>query len=256
MDISSKIHDTLGPKDAAVRILLINPNSTRSFTKEVCDYLQTALPGDIQIDFYTAPSPAPPSIDGTEDGIASTQVIVSDLSLENTKSIQVLIESYTSIIVACFSMHPLVGTLRTALAGRMDKTPTVLGIMESAIMAAMSLGGKFGIATTGEQWEALFDQGTQQLGISTSRYAGTKGTGFNAISLHGDGPTAALLQASEELVKKGADVIVLGCGGMAPMRSSLEDSLAGKVGRRVPVVDGVQAAVDMAIGFGRASKLS
>jgi allantoin racemase len=50
------------------------------------------------------------------------------------------------------------------------------------------------------------------MGIAESRITGVKGTGFNAISLHGNSVNTAILDAAEELVKKGAGAIVLGCG--------------------------------------------
>ena len=49
------------------------------------------------------------------------------------------------------------------------------------------------------------------MGIATSRYTGTRGTGYNAINLQGDDAASALLQASIELVNRGARVVVLGC---------------------------------------------
>ncbi|OCF33499.1 hypothetical protein I316_04920 [Kwoniella heveanensis BCC8398] len=239
MSLRSKIHDTLGPRaaassssSAAIRILLINPNSTVAFTKDVLNHLATTIPDDVIIDFYTAPSGAPASIDGTEDGALSAQVIQQDLNLNfdadfdetNSTVVKELMEGFSGVIVACFSMHPLVDILRRLFANVKGKgvekarKPAVLGIMESAILGALPLGQKVGIATTGEQWEPLFDQGIQDLGISSTRYAGTKGTGFNAISLHGSGPQEALLRASEWLIEeKGADVIVLGCGACVGM---------------------------------------
>jgi Asp/Glu/hydantoin racemase len=48
--------------------------------------------------------------------------------------------------------------------------------------------------------------------VEKARYAGTKGSGFNAISLHGDGPFGSLVAASLEVVNNGgAEVVVLGC---------------------------------------------
>lgn len=38
---------------------------------------------------------------------------------------------------------------------------------------------------------------------------------------------------------------------MAPMRASLQEQLADRVGQSVAVIDGVSAAVDMAIGYAR-----
>jgi Asp/Glu/hydantoin racemase len=51
-----------------------------------------------------------------------------------------------------------------------------------------------------------------------------------------------LVKVGNELLEDGADVIILGCAGMATHRSKLEKEL-GK-----PVVDPTQAAVSMALG--------
>jgi allantoin racemase len=55
-----------------------------------------------------------------------------------------------------------------------------------------------------------------------------------------------LLRAEDQILtpktRYGADVVVMGCAGMARYRAALEDSLA------IPVVEPTQAAVAMAIG--------
>lgn len=104
-----------------------------------------------------------------------------------------------------------------------------------------------------------------------------RGTGFDALSLHGNSASDALLGASLDLVAKGAGAIVLGCAvssrgptlnetfgpglrrtfsstmfqGMAPLTADMEKAIANKVGRHIPVIDGVQAAVEMGIGLAR-----
>ncbi|WWD18479.1 hypothetical protein CI109_102931 [Kwoniella shandongensis] len=250
---------SLGVDTSPIRILYINPNSTTSFTTETHSFLSSSLPREsVLIHLYTAPLPAPPSIDGTLDGILSTQVILQHLGYDTEtstpsdrgKSVKQKLAGYSAVVVGCFSSHPLVPALREILGMGKD-VPRVVGILEASIWFAMQLGPTFGIATTGPQWEPLFDEAVRTLGISPTRYTGTKGTGFNAISLHGDGPSSALLEASTSLVERGAKVIVLGCAGMAPMRADLEDKIAQRAGFPVPVVDGVQAAIDMAIGFAR-----
>ncbi|OXB37459.1 hypothetical protein LQV05_003540 [Cryptococcus neoformans] len=253
-------HDQFGREVAKIQLLLINPNSTSTFTQDVATHLHPRLPVDVGITFYTPPPEAPASIDGPLDGVNSTAVILKDLELqpkgqavntpEDSTGASRLATGYSGIVVACFSAHPLVPVLKELLAGY-DKPPPVLGILESSVLAALQLGPTFGIATTGPQWEPLFDEAVRAMGISPTRYTGTKGTGFNAVSLHGDKPAEALLEASCFLVQKGARVIILGCAGMAPMRASLQEQLADRVGQSVPVIDGVSAAVDMAIGYAR-----
>ncbi|WVQ82955.1 hypothetical protein IAT38_005091 [Cryptococcus sp. DSM 104549] len=252
--IAERIHGSLGSADAPIRILYINPNSTLHFTQETITYLTGRLPNDVAIEFYTGPVSAPPSIDGTHDGILSTAAILQDLQLagreHDAPSKFELSERYSGIVVACFSAHPLVPALKEILSHFAIKPP-VVGILESSVLAALQLGSTFGIATTGVQWEALFDEAVRSIGIAESRYTGTKGTGFNAISLHGDGPSSALHSASVELVARGAKVIVLGCAGMAPMRASLQASISKETKQSIPVIDGVQAGIDLAIGFAR-----
>jgi allantoin racemase len=55
---------------------------------------------------------------------------------------------------------------------------------------------------------------------------------------------ARMLEVGRSLVDgHGADVVVMGCAGMARYRTRLEDAL------KVPVIDPTQAAVAMAIGI-------
>lgn len=151
-------HDQFGHEVAKIQLLLINPNSTSTFTQDVARHLHPRLPNDVGITFYTPPPEAPASIDGPLDGISSTAVILKDLELqpkgqavngpEGSSGMSRLATGYSGIVVACFSAHPLVPVLKELLAGY-DQPPPVLGILESSILAALQLGPTFGIATTG-----------------------------------------------------------------------------------------------------------
>lgn len=157
----SNIHHTLGPLNAPVRILYINPNSTRAFTQETIDHLSSGsrISADVSIDFYTAPADAPPSIDGTLDGVMSTAVILGDLGLtgktgrsgeSQRQAVTQLARKYSAIVVACFSSHPLVPCLKEVFAGTgLKDAPSVVSILEASVHTALQLGPTFGIATTG-----------------------------------------------------------------------------------------------------------
>jgi allantoin racemase len=157
---SAKIHDTLGPSDSPVRLLLINPNSTLHFTQETVSYLSTRLPSGVRIDFYTPPSDAPPSIDGTFDGVLSAAVILNDLGLDSrhtadsdddaADNASFVSRTYSAVIVSCFSAHPLVPALQERLPFN-PKKPPVIGILEAAVHYGLLLGPTFGIATTGRR---------------------------------------------------------------------------------------------------------
>jgi Asp/Glu/hydantoin racemase len=64
-----------------------------------------------------------------------------------------------------------------------------------------------------------------------------------AEAASGDGTLARMIAVGSDLRDiDGADVIIMGCAGMARHRRALEDALG------IPVVDPVQAAVTMALG--------
>ena len=64
-----------------------------------------------------------------------------------------------------------------------------------------------------------------------------------AETASGDGTLARMIEVGRELRDQdGADVVVMGCAGMARHRAALEDALG------VPVIDPTQAAVTMALG--------
>jgi len=71
-----------------------------------------------------------------------------------------------------------------------------------------------------------------------------------AETASGEGTLARMEAIGRELVEQdGADVIVMGCAGMARHRRPLEEALG------VPVIDPTQAAVAMAIGAVQAQML-
>jgi allantoin racemase len=64
-----------------------------------------------------------------------------------------------------------------------------------------------------------------------------------AETASGDGTLAKMISVGRDLKEKdGADVIIMGCAGMARHRKPLEDALG------IPVIDPTQAAVTMALG--------
>ncbi|WVQ96893.1 hypothetical protein IAU59_004000 [Kwoniella sp. CBS 9459] len=270
---------SIGPQSAPIRILYIGPTSNHNANVLRARYFTPRIPSDVSVDFYSAPSAAPKSIDGTRDGVVSTALILHDLGLDGTiyqlnerqRHVQdarmeegtdqaVDLYDYGSIIVGCFSNHPLVPALRESLPAT-PIVPPIISLMEVAIHFALQLGPTFGIVTTGRQWEPIFDESVRAMGISSSRYTGTRGCGHNAASVGEsiEGAVQPVIEAAVELVKKGASVIVLGCGAMITMRKTIEDAISASpevqsIDRgqtHVPVVENVQAAVDQAIAFAR-----
>lgn len=119
----------------------------------------------------------------------------------------------------------------------------VFGIAESALLTALARGDRFGVIAIGAGSMPRHQRYVRQMGL-TERFAGERPLNMSvAESASGTGTLARMIEVGGELVKQdGADVIVMGCAGMARHRRALEEALG------VPVVDPVQAAVTMAIG--------
>ena len=78
----------------------------------------------------------------------------------------------------------------------------------------------------------------------TDRLAGELPLGLGVTELSEEKKTFGRMVATGERLRdeRGADVVVMGCGGMAPYRKRLQDALG------IPVVEPTQAAVALAIG--------
>ena len=83
----------------------------------------------------------------------------------------------------------------------------------------------------------------RQLGLA-ARFAGDLPIGLGVTELADEGKTLVRMSAigAELRDHYGADVLVLGCAGMARYRQQIEQAIG------LPVVDPTQAAVTMAIG--------
>jgi Asp/Glu/hydantoin racemase len=159
----------------------------------------------------------------------------------------------SAILVACYSEHPLVPQLRKELAARGFH---VLGIFEASIDAALKSiksGEKFGVVTTGKDWEPVLTEGVLQYlnegaeDAEPDSFAGVIGTGLGVLELHGGdaGNVQTLMaQAAKELVRKGARAICLGCAGMSGLERTIEDAVNEEDGKKmIAVIDGVRHGV-------------
>ncbi|KAK4121172.1 hypothetical protein N657DRAFT_682834 [Parathielavia appendiculata] len=232
------------------RILVINPNSSKAMTHG----LEKAIPRDVSewtmVDTYTAPESSPASINNGEDLIKSAHEVDSDV-----KSTGIL-KKYDAVLVACFSVHPLVGMLaeREGKYGRL----AVTGIFEASILTCLSLlrpGKKWGIVTTGKFWEDHLTQGINHfLGTSShdanTKFAGVESTGLNAGDFHGGVKPEVIRQklreATARLLEKGdVECVVMGCAGMAGLEEIIRSVAAEQYGpekaNQLFVVDGVAA---------------
>ena len=83
---------------ASVSLLIINPNSSQLVTAGLQEVL-IAPPGVI-LEFYTAPSNAPPSINDSTTGVLSGAACFQDIQSRG------LIDKYDGFLVCCCNSLP------------------------------------------------------------------------------------------------------------------------------------------------------
>jgi Asp/Glu/hydantoin racemase len=209
-------------------ILVINPNSTESMTRvidEACEPLR--IPGGPAIESATLKE-GPPGIE--------TQQHVDGLIPPLLAFVRKSEARYDAFVIACYS-DPGLHSVR-----EVTKKP-VLGIAECGILTALTLGQRFGVIAILQQSIARHLRYMGALGVM-DRFAGELPVGLGIAELGDERRTyERMVEVAKRLrAEHGADVIVMGCAGMARHRKPLQDAVG------VPVVEPTQAAVAMAIG--------
>jgi len=210
------------------KILVINPNSTEAVTRgidEACAPLR--MPGGPQIECATLKE-GPPGIE-TQQHVDS---VVSPL----VKLVKEKKEDFSAFVIACYS-DPGLHAAREA-----TKKP-VLGISECGILTALTLGQKFGVIAILQKSIPRHLRYMGALGVM-DRLAGELPVGLPVVELSNEEKTfGRMAEVGKRLRDEhGADVIVMGCAGMARYRKPLQEAVG------IPVVEPTQAAVTMAIG--------
>ena len=211
-----------------MRILVINPNSTEAVTRGIDEAVEPLrMAGGPAIDCVTLKE-GPPGIETQQhvDG-----VVPHLLSLVSQKEKQ-----YAAFVIACYS-DPGLHSVR-----EVTKKP-VLGISECGILTALTLGHRFGVIAILQKSIPRHLRYVGALGVS-DRLAGELPIGLGVTELSDETKTfGRMVQVGKTLREEhGADVVVMGCAGMARYRKPLQDEIG------VPVVEPTQAAVAMAIG--------
>ena len=208
------------------RILVINPNSTEAVTEGISAALEPLrMAGGPAIDCVTLPE-GPPGVESQADVESVVQPICRAVQDRDA----------AAYVIACFSDPGL------HLAREATKRP-VFGIAESAMVTALTLGDRFGVIAILEASVRRHVRIVRSMGLD-ARFAASRPIGMGILELNdGDAVKARMITAGAWLRDaQGADVVIMGCAGMARFKDALEDALA------LPVVEPSQAAVTMAIG--------
>jgi Asp/Glu/hydantoin racemase len=209
------------------RIVVVNPNSTATVTAAIDRALEPLrMTGGPAIACLTLPE-GPPGIETQAD---VEQVVQPLCRLVRART------DADAFVIACFS-DPGLHAAREATA------KPVFGIAECGLLTALTRGERFGILAILRTSLPRHFRYVRQLGLA-ARFAGDLPLGLGVLELSdADRTLARMVEVGARLRDQhGADVLVLGCAGMARYRGPLEQEL------QLPVVDPTQAAVTMAIG--------
>ncbi len=209
-------------------IFVINPNSTEEVTSGIDRAMEPLrIAGGPSIECVTLKEGPP----GIESQAQSDAVIAPLCSLIRQREADA-----SAFIIACFSDPGL-------HAARETTSKPVFGIAESAMVVAMTRGERFGIISILQGSIARHARAIRAAGLS-ERFAGDIAIGVGVTDLAAENSVLGRLVDTGQRLKHDhrADVILLGCAGMADYRKPCEDAL------ELPVIEPTQAAATLAIG--------
>ncbi len=208
------------------RVLVINPNSSESVTAAIdAAVAPFRLACGPRIEVVTLHD-GPPGIATQRDADSVVMKLVALVERADADA----------FVLACFS-DPGLHAVREAARGR-----PVFGIAECGILRALTLGERFGIIALSAGSLRRQQRLVRQMGID-GRYAGSWPVEASAAETAGDAIRERLSAAARALVREcRADVVVLGCSGMAAHRRAIAEA-AG-----CAVVEPAQQAVAFALG--------
>lgn len=211
----------------------------------------------VNVHTYTAPPESPASINDAEGIQVSTDVVLKDLTQSGE------LDKYDGVLIACYSVHPLVGHLaeryknKLAVTGIFEASVlTATSVLPPAILSAGSPQSQWGIVTTGVFWEEHLGTGVlkflgQKAGSENVKFRGVASTGLSAGDFHrvsAEEVNNKLQEATRRLLGGGGvGCVVMGCAGMAGLeeiiRTTAVKQYGTESGSSIFVVDGVKAGV-------------
>lgn len=208
-------------------IRVINPNSNPAVTNGIAAALAPmAESGLVEIDCVTL-AEGPFGIESQAD-MDAVALPLRDLVAEDRLA--------DAFVIACYS-DPGLHVCRDAV-----RRP-VFGIAECGVLTALARGDRFGVIAIANPSIRRHMRYLRQMCL-TERLAGERPLDMSvAETASGEKTLERMIAVGTELRDAdGADVIVMGCAGMARHRASLEAAVG------IPVIDPTQAAVAMAAG--------
>lgn len=220
-----------------MKILVLNPNTSATMTAEIDAAARVAAAPGTEIR-TTQPGFGAMAIDSAAESYLSA---VGVMDLVATQLAGGTFNA-DAVVLAGFGEHG-----KDALQEMLDVP--VLDIAESAAHVAHLIGRRFSVVTTLARSIAPIEDRLLLAGLA-AHCASVRACGLGTAEVDADpagAVTAIVTEAGRAVTQDGADVICLGCAGMAGVTAAITEALG------VPAVDGVAAAVGLAqmlVGLG------
>jgi Asp/Glu/hydantoin racemase len=211
---------------SSLSLVVINPNSSHHVTNGIDAAVDPLRRFGTPIRCLTLEE-GPPGIESQRQ---------ADLTIAPMLALAARQTDAAGFVIACFG-DPGLQALR-------DQTLLpVVGIQEAAVMTALSLGQRFGVIAILPASVPRHLRAFGAMGV-LDRLAGDRALGLGVAALaEKDTCLGAMIATARQLRDEdGADVLIMGCAGMAQYREPLQDATG------LPVVEPSQAAVAMALG--------
>ena len=216
-----------------MRILVVNVNTSRSMTESIAEAARRyASPGTQTVALQ--PLFGAEAVDcNFESYLSAVAVMDRVVGYE---------EPFDAVVLAGFGEHG-----RDGLQELIEQP--VVEICEASAHVAMMIGRAYSVITTLQRSVPPIEDRLKLAGL-WDRCASVRATGLSTLDVDRDpsGSMSAIVAEAKKAVEQDhAEVICLGCAGMA----GLEEAITGEL--QVPVIDGVGAAVRLAealVGLG------
>ena len=207
-------------------LIVINPNSSQSVTDGITLALDPLRGFGTPIRCLSLED-GPPGIESQKQ---------ADLTIGPMLRLAAAQKDAAGYVIACFG-DPGLHALR-------DQTALpVVGIQEAAVMTALTLGQRFGVIAILPGSIPRHLRAFGAMGV-LDRLAGDRALGLTVADLADPDRSLASRIATGKRLRDdaGANVLIMGCAGMAQYRQTLEAETG------LPVVEPCQAAAAMALG--------
>ncbi|MEW6124812.1 MAG: aspartate/glutamate racemase family protein [Pseudomonadota bacterium] len=226
-----------GPR--AVKILLLNGNTTESVTERMRAALAARCPQDVQLVGATAPFGAPYVASRAAAAVAGHAAL---------EAVRVAVAGeaaagrvpFDACYYACFG-EPGIEVIRA------ETGLPVAGMAEGAVLTALQMGERFAILTMGDAWPGMLRELLRKLALA-ERCAGigvVAGDGLALSSDHVAGLPVVEAAARDLLARTGAEVIIVAGAALAGYGAPLARVLP------VAVLDSLFAGFEQTLALAR-----